>query len=697
MITDNTKERILQLTNNGLDVFNYYLPNVQLPNKKPFKSPFYDDTKASCGVYMTRWGTWCYKDLGDGGQDFGDCFWFVAKIKGLDVNKDFHKVMLAIVEDLSLPMSVSMPLGTYKEQPKPHTPISSKPVFPSASSPIEEHPSVKYSFQARPFSRAEISYWEHYGIGVRTLEKFRVKALLSYSSFRSSDGASFTLKSSDNEPMFLYEIGSAVKIYRPFSQIRFLQGGVKSDKAVFGLDVLPMRGDIVFITGGEKDVMSLSAKGFHAICFNSETSAISANMIDMLHRRFKHIILCYDMDETGIKASSKLSEQYRAEGVLRMELPLAGTKQEKDISDYFAMGKSREDLSKLITGILETKLYSQTMMLLKSCEIDTLNPPEASESVITIQDTVLGAYDNLFCVTGGEGTGKSNFASSLIAGAISSKQLDPITTLGIRVEANPRHLAVLHYDTEQSDAQLYKNVQRTLRRAGIEDKPDNYHAICLTSFSRKERLQLIQESMDMYYHRHGGIHLVVIDGIADLIRSANDEIESVAIVEELYRMAGIYHTCIICLLHFVPNSVKLRGHIGSELQRKSAGILSVEKDSNNPAISMVKALKVRDGDALDIPIIDIGWDRLKNMQVYRGTRSQEEKEERKYNELKELASRIFSDKKIIPLKVFMDSLRQEIGAKDIRTSKKRFEYMVEHKIIACDEEQETVFIASDLR
>ena len=84
--------------------------------------------------------------------------------------------------------------------------------------------------------------------------------------------------------------------------------------------------------------------------------------------------------------------------------------------------------------------------------------------------------------------------------------------------------------------------------------------------------------MDLFHHRHGGIHLVVIDGIADLIRSANDETEIIAIVDELYRLAGIYNTCIICVLHFVPNGIKLRGHIGSELQRKAAGILSIEED-----------------------------------------------------------------------------------------------------------------------
>jgi len=51
-------------------------------------------------------------------------------------------------------------------------------------------------------------------------------------------------------------------------------------------------------------------------------------------------------------------------------------------------------------------------------------------------------------------------------------------------------------------------------------------------------LQLIKDSLDLYHHRHGGIHLVVIDGIADLIRSANDEAESIAVVDELYRLAG---------------------------------------------------------------------------------------------------------------------------------------------------------------
>lgn len=38
--------------------------------------------------------------------------------------------------------------------------------------------------------------------------------------------------------------------------------------------------------------------------------------------------------------------------------------------------------------------------------------------------------------------------------------------------------------------------------------------------------------MDKYHYEYEGIRLVVIDGIADLVLSANDEAESIRIVDE---------------------------------------------------------------------------------------------------------------------------------------------------------------------
>jgi DNA primase len=66
---------------------------------------------------------------------------------------------------------------------------------------------------------------------------------------------------------------------------------------------------MVFITGGEKDVLTLVSHGFSAVCFNSETAEISTDILDMLAMRFKHIFILYDMDDTGRKVMDK-AEQF---------------------------------------------------------------------------------------------------------------------------------------------------------------------------------------------------------------------------------------------------------------------------------------------------------------------------------------------------------------------------------------------------
>ena len=60
-----------------------------------------------------------------------------------------------------------------------------------------------------------------------------------------------------------------IKVYRLCSQMRFLYTGNFGDNYCFGLKQLPAKDDLLFITSGEKDVMSLAAHSFHAICFNS--------------------------------------------------------------------------------------------------------------------------------------------------------------------------------------------------------------------------------------------------------------------------------------------------------------------------------------------------------------------------------------------------------------------------------------------
>lgn len=172
---------------------------------------------------------------------------------------------------------------------------------------------------------------------------------------------------------------------------------------------------------------------------------------------------------------------------------------------------------------------------------------------------------------------------------------------------------------------------------------------------------------------------MVIDGIADLIRCANDEAESIAVVEELYRLAGIYNTCIVTVLHFIPNGLKLRGHLGSELQRKAATILSIEKDTK-PAVSVVKALKVRDGSPLDVPLMQFAWDKEKAMHAYLGEKPKEEKDRRKEEELVAVARELFSRKRFIGYMELSEELQTAFEVKE-RTAKSYIRFMREKEII----------------
>lgn len=663
------KEDILQATDRGLSVFRHYLP-VPFRIGKKFLNPLYKDTKASCNVYYDRRHS-VYKMKDFGNEEYsGDCFELVGTMTGLSCRnaKDFVEIMRIIDHDLHLGLADGYEncVDTSSVQvvcpPTPEQVI--KKIRP-------------YNIVPRAFNETDRIFWSKSGITEHTLNKYNVRPLHSFSSV-NQEGKSYTLTETAQEPMYGYVGDKYIKIYRPRSEMRFLYAGDLGDNYCFGLDQLSAKGDLLFITGGEKDVMSLAANGFHAICFNSETTVIPTSVLMLLSYRFKHIVLLYDMDKTGLEVSAKRQEELKPFALKRLLLPLSGTKEEKDVTDYFALGHTHDDLLRLFLNHLDS-LYKEDMSALKSCELDFNNPPPVAQMIVSVNDVPLGTQGNLLCITGGEGTGKSNYVAALIAGAVKPENAEGIDTLGVSIEGNPKGKAVLFYDTEQSEVQLYKNVSTLLRRCGRDTMPEWFKAYCLTGMSRKERLKSIVLSMDKFHYQYGGIHLVVIDGIADLIRCANDEAESIAVVEELYRLAGIYNTCIVTVLHFIPNGLKLRGHLGSELQRKAAAILSIEKDTK-PAVSVVKALKVRDGSPLDVPLMQFAWDKEKAMHAYLGEKPKEEKDRRKEEELVAVARELFSRKRFIGYMELSEELQAAFEVKE-RTAKSYIRFMREKEII----------------
>ena len=78
-----------------------------------------------------------------------------------------------------------------------------------------------------------------------------------------------------------------------------------------------------------------------------------------------------------------------------------------------------------------------------------------------------------------------------------------------------------------------------------------------------------------------------------------------------------------------------------------------------------------------------GWDKEKDMHVYRGEKSQEDKEKRKFVELTQIAKEVFRLQERLSYNELVSEIMQAVGVKD-RTAKSYISYMKSNGIIDQD-------------
>lgn len=185
------KDTVLQLTDNGLNVFRHYIQG-QWRVGRNFLNPLYEDKRASCNVYYDRrTNTYRMKDFGN--DEFsGDCFSLVAKLKGLNCKnpKDFVEVLQTINRDLNLGL----------DEEDTSFVVSVSPVIPKEAV-IESKKNKPYSTVQKQFSPKEIAFWQQYGITAEILKAYKT---VSLKEFRSEN--------SEGKPVLFYVIGTRTDI-----------------------------------------------------------------------------------------------------------------------------------------------------------------------------------------------------------------------------------------------------------------------------------------------------------------------------------------------------------------------------------------------------------------------------------------------------------------------------------------------------
>lgn len=303
--------------------------------------------------------------------------------------------------------------------------------------------------------------------------------------------------------------------------------------------------------------------------------------------------------------------------------------------------------------------------------------------VITWAEALISAPADITAISGHSKTGKTAITQVILAGAVSvdGKIFDPMHPL--MVAPNTARKAVIHIDTEQARWKHQTNIKAILKRANLTSCPDNFLSYNIRELPLNEYQEGTEQICRLADERHGGIHMIVIDGIADYVKSVNDEEEAKAIVKAFLDLASRYNMPVITIIHLNPGSDKERGHVGSECQRKAGSVLKVRKDGDFSSLEPTNLMRYTGTG--EIPTIQFQYDKSKGYHVSTGTKSSDttDRDFKKIQDWRALAKRAFPAPGSYPYGEAIERIMKATNQGE-RTAKARFTDLKVHEYIKQD-------------
>lgn len=251
---------------------------------------------------------------------------------------------------------------------------------------------------------------------------------------------------------------------------------------------------------------------------------------------------------------------------------------------------------------------NQLEQILSDCFIDLSIPVQRPPVAIEINDFDSGVIykkrlftlGNFSAITGKSKSKKSMLTSVLLAAATSNESIYNKLTGTL---PDKKRMVIL-FDTEQSSYDAWIYAKRTMKILNIDY--ENFGAFEMRDKTPLERCELIAYAFEKM---QGQIGYAVIDGIADLVKSINDEDEAIRVVTLLMGITKKYNCHITLIIHQNKNDTWATGHIGSAILKKCEVVMSVIKDENQTLKSKVCCDMIRgtsDFSDFEIEINDKG-------------------------------------------------------------------------------------------
>ena len=337
----------------------------------------------------------------------------------------------------------------------------------------------------------------------------------------------------------------------------------------------------------------------------------------------------------------------------------------KGSDTHILLDELEADIQRVRNGVSGSGIKA----LLQERSFNPVIEPPPLRAIITLAGQPICTPGNLTTITAAAKAGKTATLGAMVAAMFPHSIESDL--LGFKSD-NPDRKAILWFDSEQSPDDYWHCVYRAVKRAGMEKPPEWFHGFCLTGLGHDVAWKCVKESIRLYEEMHGGILAVLLDGSADFVADVNDAEESNDFVAAIHGM-GIKHDCpIISVVHFNPGGAKVRGHLGSQLERKSESNLALEKDANE--VTVIYSTKQRRAPIPKSTGPRFKYDTSAGMHVSVECR-REEHDEQERETLQELAEEIFGERPGMRYSEIISSLKSKFPKLSDSTLDRRFKRM----------------------
>jgi len=221
--------------------------------------------------------------------------------------------------------------------------------------------------------------------------------------------------------------------------------------------------------------------------------------------------------------------------------------------------------------------------------------PQNEQVILSIQEKVIGCLSSFVIYSGIPKSCKSTYMAITIASAFINNDI-----FGIKLKLPKDRQRIVYFDTESSEFDFYKQMQKIKYFAGVDVIPNNFDAFATREDNPKDILLMIET----YLIHKKDTSVIVIDGMLDLLYDYNEVRESRELIGWIKRITKKYNCLILGVLHLGKKDQNTLGHFGSQSDRYAQSTLKIEKNKDNNTFDL-SASFLRSSD--DFSPIQITW------------------------------------------------------------------------------------------